>query len=232
MIHRTAIAAAALLALAPAARAFDIDTPDSNLKVRLDLTPKYSAGYRLKNPSAALTRLDVAVDPGTVNEDDGDHNFRRGLISNRLDLLAELDVSAKNFGGRISANAWRDSLYLNRKDYASTPLLAGGTALGPVVSTSNNNPGQDPNEFLPSTRRRHGQGNVVLMTGLTLALAVGTWVASPIKFQADMGILLAFMFVWNMVGALVLLPALAHFLLRPTAQIAPAGISPRTVHAG
>jgi predicted RND superfamily exporter protein len=60
-------------------------------------------------------------------------------------------------------------------------------------------------------------GRVVLLTGVTLALAVGTWAASPIKFQADMGILLAFMFVWNMVGALVLLPALAHFLLRPRA---------------
>jgi predicted RND superfamily exporter protein len=57
-------------------------------------------------------------------------------------------------------------------------------------------------------------GRVVLLTGVTLALAVGTWALSPIKFQADMGILLAFMFVWNMVGALVLLPALAHFLLR------------------
>jgi len=58
-------------------------------------------------------------------------------------------------------------------------------------------------------------GRVVMFTGATLALAVGCWALSPIKFQADMGILLAFMFVWNMVGALVLLPALAHFLLRP-----------------
>ena len=58
-------------------------------------------------------------------------------------------------------------------------------------------------------------GRVVMLTGATLALAVGCWALSPIKFQADMGILLAFMFVWNMVGALVLLPALAHFLLRP-----------------
>ncbi|MNL71869.1 hypothetical protein D3C87_1970930 [compost metagenome] len=39
---------------------------------------------------------------------------------------------------------------------------------------------------------------------------------SPIKFQADMGLLLAFMFLWNMLGALILLPALAHFLLRPS----------------
>jgi uncharacterized protein len=60
-------------------------------------------------------------------------------------------------------------------------------------------------------------GRVVMLTGLTLALAVGTWFFSPIKFQADMGILLAFMFLWNMVGALVLLPALARWLLRPQA---------------
>ncbi|MGA0609640.1 efflux RND transporter permease subunit [Caldimonas sp. KR1-144] len=65
-------------------------------------------------------------------------------------------------------------------------------------------------------------GRVVLLTGITLALAVGTWALSPIKFQADMGILLAFMFLWNMAGALVLLPALAVFLLRP----APAASSP------
>ncbi len=56
-------------------------------------------------------------------------------------------------------------------------------------------------------------GRVVLLTGVTLAVGVATWVLSPIKFQADMGLLLAFMFVWNMLGALVLLPALAHFLL-------------------
>ncbi|WP_426099671.1 MULTISPECIES: efflux RND transporter permease subunit [unclassified Pseudomonas] len=56
-------------------------------------------------------------------------------------------------------------------------------------------------------------GKVVMLTGVTLAIGVSTWVLSPIKFQADMGILLAFMFVWNMAGALILLPALAYFLL-------------------
>ena len=64
-------------------------------------------------------------------------------------------------------------------------------------------------------------GKVVMLTGATLALGVITWVASPIKFQADMGLLLAFMFLWNMLGALVLLPALAHFLLKPTPQAQP-----------
>ena len=59
-------------------------------------------------------------------------------------------------------------------------------------------------------------GKVVMLTGITLAIGVGTWIFSPIKFQADMGVLLAFMFVWNMVGALLLLPALAYFLLPST----------------
>tara|TARA_R110002167_G_scaffold12534_6_gene53384 strand:- start:12735 stop:15176 length:2442 start_codon:yes stop_codon:yes gene_type:complete len=57
-------------------------------------------------------------------------------------------------------------------------------------------------------------GKVVVLTGITLGIAVCTWVLSPIKFQADMGILLAFMFIWNMIGALILIPSLGHFLLR------------------
>ena len=56
-------------------------------------------------------------------------------------------------------------------------------------------------------------GRVVVLTGFTLAIGVGTWIFAPIKFQADMGLLLAFMFLWNMLGAMVFLPALAYFLL-------------------
>tara|TARA_R110001583_G_scaffold78247_1_gene212249 strand:- start:4003 stop:6387 length:2385 start_codon:yes stop_codon:yes gene_type:complete len=61
-------------------------------------------------------------------------------------------------------------------------------------------------------------GKVVILTGVTLAVGVVTWVFSPIKFQADMGLLLAFMFLWNMLGALILIPALAHFLMKPAAE--------------
>lgn len=52
-------------------------------------------------------------------------------------------------------------------------------------------------------------GTAVAFTGFTLAAGVGTWIYSPIKFQADMGIMLTFMFFWNMIGALLFLPALA-----------------------
>jgi predicted RND superfamily exporter protein len=59
-------------------------------------------------------------------------------------------------------------------------------------------------------------GNGVLFTGITLAVGVATWIFSPLKFQADMGILLTFMFLVNMLGAIILLPALACWL-RPKA---------------
>jgi predicted RND superfamily exporter protein len=58
-------------------------------------------------------------------------------------------------------------------------------------------------------------GKAVLFTGLCLATGVATWMFSAIKFQADMGLMLTFMFIVNMFGALWLLPALARFLIKP-----------------
>nr|WP_314489821.1 RND family transporter [uncultured Pseudomonas sp.] len=58
-------------------------------------------------------------------------------------------------------------------------------------------------------------GKAVLFTGLCLAIGVCTWIFSAIKFQADMGLMLTFMLLWNMIGALWLLPALARFLIKP-----------------
>jgi predicted RND superfamily exporter protein len=69
-------------------------------------------------------------------------------------------------------------------------------------------------------------GKVVALVGVTLAAGVITWAWSPIKFQADMGILLTFMFVWNMLGALVLIPALSRFLLPRVGKAAVAESAP------
>jgi len=54
----------------------------------------------------------------------------------------------------------------------------------------------------------HFTGGAVMVTGATLAVSLATWWFSPLKFQADMGILLAFMFIANMFGALFLLPTI------------------------
>jgi len=56
-------------------------------------------------------------------------------------------------------------------------------------------------------------GNGVVFTAITLAMGVMTWMFSDLKFQADMGIMLTFMFLVNMLGAIFMLPALAAWLL-------------------
>ncbi|WP_415918827.1 efflux RND transporter permease subunit [Thalassotalea crassostreae] len=58
------------------------------------------------------------------------------------------------------------------------------------------------------------RGSAVLITGVTLAIGVSTWFFSDLKFQVDMGILLTFMFLVNMLAAIIILPALSTFLWR------------------
>jgi predicted RND superfamily exporter protein len=60
-------------------------------------------------------------------------------------------------------------------------------------------------------------GTSIIFTGITLAIGVATWVFSPLKFQADIGVMLTFMFLVNMLGAIVLMPALAALFLKPQA---------------
>ncbi|MBL9214928.1 MAG: RND family transporter [Opitutaceae bacterium] len=65
-------------------------------------------------------------------------------------------------------------------------------------------------------------GTSVVFTGFALAIGVGTWAFSALKFQADMGVLLSFMFLFNMLGAMLLMPALASWLFRKQRASAPA----------
>lgn len=65
--------------------------------------------------------------------------------------------------------------------------------------------------LLDALRQR---GTASVFTALTMAVGVGAWVFSDLKFQADMGLLLAFMFIVNLLAAIVLSPALAGFLWR------------------
>lgn len=57
-------------------------------------------------------------------------------------------------------------------------------------------------------------GSAVIFTGITLGAGVSTWIFSDLKFQADMGILLTFMFLVNMLGAIIVMPAMARWLFR------------------
>ncbi len=67
-------------------------------------------------------------------------------------------------------------------------------------------------------------GRAVALVATTLAVAVASWALSPIRLQAEMGLLLAFMFLANMAGAFVLVPAFSRLLLAGASAI-PAGTS-------
>jgi len=60
-------------------------------------------------------------------------------------------------------------------------------------------------------RAMRERGSAAVFTAITMAVAVGTWTLSALKYQADMGLLLSFMFLVNMLGAICLLPALGAF---------------------
>ncbi|CAN7611534.1 DUF1302 domain-containing protein [Pseudomonas umsongensis] len=103
--------AAALVLCSQAALAFSVDTGNPDFNLRWDNTVKYSAAWRTQNPSSKLTEGQVAL-----NQDDGDRAFKKGLISNRTDILSELDMSFKNVGARLSGAAWYDTAYQHDND--------------------------------------------------------------------------------------------------------------------
>lgn len=137
-------AACAALLCAASAHATEIDLGNPDFALRWDNTVKYSAAARLKNADPALL--------GNPNNDDGERNFSKGLISNRLDWLSEADITwRKQFGGRISAAAWYDSVYLRSND---NPGFAGGAFPNQTSAPAN--------EFTQATRDVHGRNAEVL----------------------------------------------------------------------
>ncbi len=143
-------------ALSQSAYAVDIDTGNSDVKFRWDNTVKYSAGVRVKDRNPALLNgLNPASFPGDgTNADDGDRNFGKGLISNRIDLLSEADVTYHDFGARISAAAWYDSVYNRSNDNNSAGIQGPGSNTANVVGSYN--------EFSPGTRKLHGRDAEIL----------------------------------------------------------------------
>jgi hypothetical protein len=64
--------------------------------------------------------------------------------------------------------------------------------------------------FVEALKQR---GTASIFTAATMTIGVATWMFSALKFQADMGILLCFMFLVNAFAAILLLPALAAYLV-------------------
>lgn len=145
----TLMAAAVLaqFAVAPQSWAFQFDTGNPDLKILWDTTVKYSSAFRLEDADSKLLAEPFSHWPNT---DDGNRNFRKtGLVSNRLDVLTELDfIYKRSFGFRVSGAAWYDTEYFGKNDNNS-PATA-------------NNRSVAHDRFTHDTRDLHGSDAEIL----------------------------------------------------------------------
>ncbi len=164
---RSVAVATSLVAAASCSLAAPIEMSNPDIQLRWDNTVKYSLGVRAKSPSTTLTGFAPppaggATGPSALSADDGDRNFKRGgLISNRIDLLSEMDlVYRKDFGLRVSAAGWYDEVY-NRANANNS-------------QATNNSLSVPYNEFTEATRNLHGRKAEVLDAFIFGATDVGT----------------------------------------------------------
>lgn len=123
------LASAVLAAIVPAAHGVEIDTGNPDWNVRLDNTVKYNYGVRTESADKRML--------GTPNNNDGDYNFRKAgtNITNRVDLLTEMDVVYQNhMGFRVSAASWYDKAYENTGSNSNPFVNGNGSTSGLVAN--------------------------------------------------------------------------------------------------
>lgn len=136
--------AIASLALCNGASAMTIDTGNRDIRMSWANTLKYSAAWRVEDQDASVADNSIGVQ---ANTNDGDLNFDKGLISNRLDVLSELNFTYKRkYGFRLSGAAWYDSVYNTSHD---NPGALGGALYNPRSA--------DTDEFTEDTEELHGR---------------------------------------------------------------------------
>ena len=127
-----------------AAQAFQIEADNSEIRMSWDNTLKYSAAWRLSSAEDAVA--DNSIGP-QANTNDGDLNFDRGLISNRIDWLSEFNFRyRRDYGFRVSGAAWYDDVYKGSND---NPGELGGALV--------NSRSAAYDEFTDETEKLHGR---------------------------------------------------------------------------
>ena len=119
MLTRTIVVAATILlaAISTSAVAYQVET-SPEWQVRWDNTVRYNAMFRVEDQDSELVNGPLF--------DDATLSFDKGLVSNRLDLLSELDVIWNDrYGFRISGTAWYDSVYNKGNDHPPRSLTWG-----------------------------------------------------------------------------------------------------------
>jgi hypothetical protein len=136
-------------AVVPAAFALDIDTGNSDLKVRFDNQLRYALGVRGEQVNDAFGN--------SPTYDETEYRFKRGkVMMNRLDLLSEFDAVYKNkFGARVSGAAWYDHAYHDGKAVTNPGELAPGLPYSAIGNYINN-------DYSSTTKRFNRSGGELL----------------------------------------------------------------------
>ena len=100
-----------------AAAPIDVGNPD--IQLRWDNTLRYNIGMRAQGKDKALSQ--------SAAQQIGDNKFDRGdVVTNRLDILSEMDLVYKDrYGARVSAAGWYDQAYDDKAEGLSAYQAAG-----------------------------------------------------------------------------------------------------------
>lgn len=156
-------AVTALVVVSCNSDAFEIPTGHEDIKVNWDTSIRYNLGYRVgKADESILANPDL---------DDGERNFKSGIVTSRLDLLSELDISyQKSYGVRVSGAGWYD------------PAYSGGLYKNPATSNARDSNG-NPEAINSYTKRYYLGPNGELLD----AFAFGKFEIAEIPFQLKVG---------------------------------------------
>lgn len=117
LFARSAMVAAIAAICGSPVMAGEIDVGNPDVKIRWDNTVRYNLGTRLEAQDSRIL--------ANPSYDESDAKFgKNDIVTNRIDLLSELDLNYKNqFGARVSASVWYDKAY---DDHRVTSPAAGG----------------------------------------------------------------------------------------------------------
>jgi Protein of unknown function (DUF1302) len=157
----------AVLAAAPAAHAlqlYDGTTHGNNVEVNLNITTSYTGLYRVQSPSTVLVSGVT-----NANGNDGDANFRHGIVGNTFEVLPVLDIKDGQFGMHFSGEYFLNTVYLqgNQNNQASTvnPVVGKNTDFASQTRTANGSNGRLLDAFVYDSWNFDGGQQLTLKAG-------------------------------------------------------------------
>lgn len=122
-----AVATASLAVAASGAQALNFQFGDGNeWNVDWDTNVAYTAQWRVEKQDDDKFRYrdtgdaiaDSAAYAVLINANDGNNNFNRSLVQNKVSMVSEMDVSWRNYGMFLRGRAYYDDVYDSRTEHS------------------------------------------------------------------------------------------------------------------